>query len=234
MLEQYIVESELLNCARKVWVQFPNSQPASTHFIFLDGELYIDRVKAPGIVGDLQASGQMPPVASIFLSNVDAAARHADFTCNERFSQFLAAGLPRWIEQRVDGHDRRYFLIGLSLSGLSAAFTALRYPSIFSGVVCQSPSAWWNDERLSKSLPHIEKSGGRFWISVGDQELQQGVSHPPSNLFQKTSQLDSVRRLSRALESAGHKVCHTEFSGGHDPKCWATELPQALKWLLNV
>ena len=59
----------------------------------------------------------------------------------------------------------------------------------------------------------------------GDQE---NISHPPSGLFQRSSQLDSVRRLARKLYGCGAKCNSTEFSGGHDPACWAKELPNRL------
>jgi enterochelin esterase-like enzyme len=98
--------------------------------------------------------------------------------------------------------------------------------------LCQSPSAWWNDEWLAGSVT----TGGlvqRFWLSVGTRELQKGICHPPSGMWQNVAQLDSVRRLSAALEAAGHEVKLTEFAGGHDPACWAAGLPAALRWLMD-
>jgi enterochelin esterase family protein len=228
----YEVGRELLNAPRKAWVQPAICGEAADCLIFLDGELYIDRVKAPEIVHDLQTTGRLPPVASIYLSCLDTAARHTDFTCNENYSLFVATGFCRWIEQTV-GSYKRTFLCGLSLSGLSAAFTVLRHPNIFSGALCQSPSAWWNDQWLVSSLTRDGSQPGRFWISVGDEELQENVAHPPSGLFQKTCQLDSVRGLARALSGSGRQVRYNEFAGGHDPARWADELPQALAWLIQ-
>jgi enterochelin esterase family protein len=198
--------------------------------IFLDAELYIDRVKAPELLRALQTGNALPPVAAVYLSSPDPASRHVDFTCNEAFSSFLASELGGWIDQTVGSYER-FILCGLSLSGLSAAFTTLRYPGAFSGTLCQSPSAWWNDEWFSASLKPGVLHGNRFWISVGSQELQSGVSHPPSGLFQKTNQLDSVRRLAEKLTGLCQDVHYAEFSGGHDPACWAAELPHALSWL---
>jgi hypothetical protein len=110
------VTSKLLDSSRKVWIQPAVSGPASDCLIFLDGELYIDRVKAPGIVRDLQLAGQLPPVSSIYVSNLDAASRHADFTCNESYSSFLATDLCRWVEQNAGKYDRT-FLCGLRIRG---------------------------------------------------------------------------------------------------------------------
>ncbi|MFH1300039.1 MAG: alpha/beta hydrolase-fold protein [Planctomycetota bacterium] len=232
MTIQADITSKFLDAPRKVWVEPAITGPADDCLIFLDGELYANRVKAPEIIRDAQAAGILPPVTSVYVSSLDAAARHADFTCNENFSMFVATDLCHWIKRTVNQFDR-LFLCGLSLSALSAAFTTLKHQTTFSGTLCQSPSAWWNDEWLASSLTQGEKNTSRFWISVGNQELEEQVTHPPSGLFQKTNQLDSVRRLAQKLTAVGQDVHYAEFSGGHDSACWAEELPPALLWLLN-
>lgn len=233
MIAPLEVTSKLLALPRKVWVQPAVFGSAPDCLIFLDGELYLERVKAPAIIDDLQKAGRLPPVECVYLSNLDGAARHIDFTCNATYSFFLATDLLRWIEQALGSHER-IFLCGLSLSGLSAAFTASRHPGTFSGILSQSPSAWWNDEWLASSLAGCRMNPGRFWISVGNKEIQENISHPPSGLFQKSSQLESVRRLARNLKDCCTEVQLKEFSGGHDPACWANELPTALSWLLQA
>jgi enterochelin esterase-like enzyme len=232
MLAEFEISSDLLAAPRKVWVQEPVSQPASDCIVLLDGEMYRDRVGAPEIVRDLQETGDIPPLTCVYLSLVDTAARHADLACNESFSRFLATDLLRWIEGRVGHHDR-YFLGGLSLGGLAAAFTVLEHPGVFAGGFCQSPSAWWNDEWLAGLVATEDPPPQRFWLSVGTREVQKGISHPPSGMLQKVAQLDSVRRLAVALEAAGHEVRLAEFDGGHDPACWAAGLPEGLRWLMG-
>lgn len=152
----------------------------------------------------------------VYLPNVSAADRHASYTCNESFASFIALEMPRWIEHEIGEFDR-LFLCGLSLSGLQAVFTALRHPGIFAGVLAQSPSAWWQDEQLAKTLVPAEANRNRFWLSVGTQELRGGVSHPPTPLFQNASQHASVHRLTEAMYRAGHDVRLHEYEGGHDP-----------------
>jgi enterochelin esterase-like enzyme len=229
MLAEFEISSDLLPAPRKVWVQEPFSRHASDCLILLDGEMYRDRVKAPELIRGLQEDGRIPPLACVYLSLVDSASRHADLACNESFSRFLVTDLLDWIERTIDHHER-YFIAGLSLGGLAAAFTVLSHPGIFAGALCQSPSAWWNDEWLAGSVSGEDPQ--RFWISVGTQELQKGIAHPPSGMLQKICQLDSVRRLASALTDAGHDARLVEFHGGHDPTCWAAELPEALAWLM--
>jgi enterochelin esterase family protein len=189
-------------------------------------------VQAPTIVADLQKCGALPPLTSIYLSHLDIMTRATDCTCNHAFASFVATDLSRWIEQTV-GHFERFFLSGLSLSGLAATFAAIQHPTAFCGVLSQSPSAWWDDERLTNSLTPDKRSSSRVWISVGEQESDENVTHSPVGLFQKASQRDSVRRLAGKLEGLCREVHHQEFSGGHEMACWAEELPRALPWLIG-
>lgn len=216
---------------RKVWLQSAVSGHAKDCLVFLDGELYTQRVRAAEILRQAQEADQLHPLVSVFVSSISAVRRHTDFTCNESYASFVAE-LPEWIQQQAGTFDR-FFLCGLSLSGLQVVFTALRHAGIYAGVLSQSPSAWWQHEWLTASLGRDVASAGRFWISVGNQELQENVTHPPTGLFQRVCQLDSVRRLACKMSDAGHRVRYAEFEGGHDPMCWGGELPHALAWLLD-
>ena len=231
MLTEHRIASPRLSAPRAAWIDLPEAGATKDCLLFLDGELYLERVQALQRIGAAQAAGTLPALNSVFLSSVSAAHRQTEYTCHERFASFLAVDLPRWIEQAV-GRCERLFLCGLSLSGLQAVFTAVRFPDIFAGVLSQSPSAWWQNEWLTASLRSAEATAGRFWLSVGTEELQENVAHPPTPLLQTTSQLASVRRLARRLTDAGHSVHSHEYHGGHDPACWSAELPQSLHWLV--
>lgn len=217
---------------RKAWIHRSTTGEAKDCLLFLDGELFTERVKAPAILREAEATGALPPMTCVYLPNANAAGRHADYTCNAAFADFLAREMPPWIEREA-GRFERLFLCGLSLSSLQAVFTTLRHPGVFAGVLAQSPSAWWQQEWLAANIPAQPSRTQHFWLSVGTQELQTNVSHPPTPLVQTTSQLDSVRRLSTALTAAGHDIHLHEYDGGHDPACWAEQLREALAWLMK-
>jgi iron(III)-enterobactin esterase len=73
--------------------------------------------------------------------------------------------------------------------------------------------------------------GARFWLSVGTQEIETGVHHPPTRLFQRVSQIEGVERAARFFESLGGTVHHNLYSGGHAFSPWREELATALRWL---
>jgi enterochelin esterase family protein len=228
---EHSISSGFLNEPRRVWVHHDESGRAKDCVLWMDGEIYSGRVKAPALVAAAIASGALPALTCVYLPNDTQIGRHAAYTCTESFASFLALEMPRWIEREAGPFERLY-LCGLSLSGLQALFTALRFPGVFAGALAQSPSAWWNDERLASAQASFAPGPQRFWISVGTKELKEDLHHPPTALHQKTSQLASVRRLSRAMSEAGHDVHHHEFEGGHDPARWGGELTEALGWLM--
>ena len=225
------VHSKVIDGGRKVWeLPLASGAPGWTA-IFLDAELYIERVEVAGVLARLQAEGKIPSMRSIFVSNKDAKSRHIDYVCNPNYADFLSRDILGWMAARYPQMDpKRVILIGLSLSGLAAAHAAITRQGYYRTVICQSPSAWWNDEFIVQEVPRADDSASSFWISVGNLETEEDISHPPSGMLQKTNQIDACRRTSDALISNGHNVHYRVFEGGHDPECWAKDLELALAW----
>lgn len=171
---------------------------------------------------------------AVFVSSNDAVSRHADYVCSSAYATFLADAVVPWIvSHRTEGERDRIIVVGLSLSGLAAAHAALTFPDRFESAICQSPSLWWNAEQFRTGLAVARKSGPAFWISVGDQETTCGVSHPPTALFQASSQMAACERSNEALIEAGYSTHYRVFEGGHDPECWRNDLALALPWAVR-
>jgi enterochelin esterase family protein len=201
--------------------------------VFLDAELYLERVGAAQVVESVMAEGRIPSLKSIFVSSDSPAARHSDYVCDSDYSRFLTEELLPFVLLRDPDASVPVAIVGLSLSALAAAHAAL-ITRRFQAAICQSPSFWWNGEQLASSIPRAGSGATAFWVSVGDLETESGVSHPPSGLFQGTSQRDSCNRGSIALQAAGYSVSHRVFRGGHDPVCWRDDLALALPWATSA
>ena len=197
---------------------------------FPDGELYLDRVGAEKIVSKARKAGIPGDRRCVFVSYGTIADRHADFGCSPRYSRFLVNDLIPAIAKTRKAPDGGHILVGLSLSGLAAAFAAVRFPRVFPKAIIQSPSAWWNGEWLRHHLGKRSLKNSLFWLSVGAKETDTDVRHSPIGMHQLTSQLDSCRRLASALRKRHAEVRFSIFDGGHDMKYWARELPYALRW----
>jgi len=71
-----------------------------------------------------------------------------------------------------------------------------------------------------------------LWLSVGSEETATGVSHPPTGLFQRVSQIEGVKRAADRFEALGATVRYNMYSGGHAAAPWRAELAPALTWLV--
>lgn len=219
---------------RQVWLlEPPPGACPQQAAVFLDGEFYVNRMSTPETIGQMQARGELPAMPCVFVSHVDAAARHADLTCNADYAAFIAQEVMGWLRQRIPSlAEGGHLIAGPSLGGLAAAFIALTHPGVFSHCLSQSGSFWWENEWLTARLPELPRSHSRFWISVGERETQAGISHPPTGMRQDIPQIDGCARFAKALATQGHEVRYSVHAGAHALEPWTDELPTALRWLL--
>lgn len=232
-LHQLTISSTMSDCARTAWY-LPSVTSARRLCLFLDGEFYVHRMQAPALIRELESQELLPPMACLFVSHVDGAARHRDYTCSARFADYLVNDVLPWLRAQnatVAAHD--VLLGGTSLSGLQAAYTALSQPHLFPRVLCQSGSFWWNNEWLREHVQQLATLPAKFWISVGDQETATGVSHPPSGLLQEIDQITACENFATTVGERGCDTFYHRYQGGHDMPSWAEELPGALRWLLQ-
>jgi len=226
-LDETTISDSAGGYTRKVWRSAADPQARRPTCIFLDAELYLERVGALEVLSALQSAGRLSELNWVFVSHQDAAARHQDYTCNDAYARFIAEHL---LPAGAAGGN---YVCGLSLSGLASAHIALSYPRLFRGALCQSGSFWWAGERFIAIARELGPQLSRLWLSVGELETEEGVSHPPTGLRQELSQLKSVERAAQALAELGCTVRHRVFAGGHDPAQWQAELPEALAWLTS-
>jgi enterochelin esterase family protein len=233
-LEEHVLTSSSGDYTRQLWIlDMPNAAPHKFG-IFLDGEIYLQRMDAQTILTDLQATGAIPAITCVFVSHVDAHARHHDLVCNPSYASFIAEDLVNWLRDRNPSTPSQGHLIaGPSLGGLTAAHLALSYPQTFPFCLSHSGSFWWQDEWLKDHVDQFPASHGNFWISVGDKEVQTGIAHPPTGLYQETAQLPACERFAEALRQRGHRTHFSLHEGSHAAEPWKEELAPALTWLLG-
>jgi enterochelin esterase-like enzyme len=228
--ERHVITSTCGRYTRDVWLMRSRIDRAHRLSVFLDAELYLGDMNSVPVIQELLERGAVPPTTCVFVSHMSGAARHDDYTCNDRYGRFIAEDVVRWAKERNSQISRDDNLIcGVSLSGLAAMYAALRHPQVFSYALCQSASFWW----LENNEATLPATRGKFWLSVGDRETATNVSHPPTGLLQRVSQIEGVRSAAGRLEALGATVRYTMFSGGHAPGPWRDELAPALTWLIG-
>lgn len=226
------LKSRYLDNERLIWVRPPRDRSSANHIsIFLDGELYRDRVGANSVIDSLQ--GNIADSWFVFVSMESVEVRWLECPCYPPFARFVVNELLPWLstQHKQLRLVRNRTLIGLSYTGLAAAFVAKECPGIFQRVISQSGSFWWNDCWLSEQYRLSARVPTEFYLDVGTHELAENVRHR-DDVLQVLSQIEGVRRFRDALRLKGYSVRYVEFDGGHDFNAWRETLPAALRWAL--
>jgi iron(III)-enterobactin esterase len=126
-LEEHIISDPATGNSRLVrLLRGPADQPQRV-CLFLDGELYLHKMKVAPVLVDLLKRGALPPVTFAFIDHLNMKARERDYTCNDQFGSFINEKIVPWLQQQVSGLCPGHHLIGgLSLGGLASAWLALQ------------------------------------------------------------------------------------------------------------
>jgi predicted alpha/beta superfamily hydrolase len=112
---------------------------------------------------------------------------------------------------------------GSSLGGLVSMYLALRYSRVFGKLVAMSPSVWWRNRAILKTVAQIQRKPElRIWLDIGTKESQRA--------------LPDARALKTALVKKGWKLgedlCYSEVEGGHhDEVAWSQRVAPMLQFL---
>lgn len=226
------IRSTHLQNEPSIWLREPRS-PASTESltIFLDAEIYRDRVGAVSVIDTLV--DEIADSWFVFVSMQSVEARWIECPCHPPFAKFIVEELLPWLEARHPGMKtvRQRALVGLSYTGLAASFVAGEFPGVFQRVISQSGSYWWNDCWLTEQSKARAPVPTQFYLDVGNQEVHENVRHR-EDVLQVVSQIEGVQRFRDALLQTGHSVTYSHFEGDHDGQSWNKALPAALRWAL--
>ena len=141
------------------------------------------------------------------------------------FQGFIRRELLPAIRKRynVSRNPRYNAVVGFSLGGLAATYTAFTQPDLFGNVISQGGSLWWGPQYFSakdfvegqylntESLGLIQEIAEtptkaiRFYVDVGSWENASG--------------LIPNRTLHSVLKSKDYDVQYNEFLGGHQTLC---------------
>ena len=112
---------------------------------------------------------------------------------------------------------------GSSLGGLVTLYLGLRYPTVFSRLAVISPSVWWRNRAILKTVAALpEKPPLRIWLDMGTKEATRAVP--------------DVRALRDALIRKGWRLgedlAYLEAEGGeHTESAWAERVDPMLRFL---
>lgn len=220
---------------RSVWIRPPvDGQTARRLVVFLDAELYREKVEAIEVIAGLEADPAFPSALYVFVSYATLEARWIECPCHPPFARFVSDEFLPWLQRlhpEVATCAERV-LVGLSYTGLAAAYVALQAPGRFTHVIAQSGSFWSADGWLIEQYRLAPGPFPQFYLDVGTKEDQQDVQHK-EDLIQEMSQIEGVTRFRDVLIAKGVSPRYVMFEGGHDCAAWKRTLPGALRWALG-
>jgi predicted alpha/beta superfamily hydrolase len=112
---------------------------------------------------------------------------------------------------------------GSSLGGLVSLYLGLRYTWVFGKLAVMSPSVWWHDRAILRTVTQIRtKPELKIWLDIGTREGKQAVAN--------------VRCLKRELMNKGWKRGRdfgymVARGGEHSEWAWAQRVAPMLKFL---
>ncbi len=202
---------------RDVWLYQPPVDEAVPLVIVYDGKDYLRRAFITHIVDNLIAAKRIRPVALALVENAGRS-RFIEYNCGEA----ILAILDHWvIPLALDKLNLQkpggYGVLGASMGGLMALYTALRMPDIFGYAVSQSGGF----------LPFNGHATPLVNVLIDPMD-----SPPPLKLWLDVGTLEWLYPANQAmytwLSQRGWDATYLEYNAGHNYTAWRNALTQAL------
>jgi enterochelin esterase family protein len=198
--------------------QPPVDYPVPLLFVY-DGPDYLRRAKLNVIVDNLIAERRIRPFAMALVQN-GGAARTVEYSCSESAIGLLMDCVLPLAKENLNLEPVKnggYGVMGASLGGSMALFTALRLPQVFHKVLSQSggfiaPDYQYVVVDLVNCVPPPEID---IWMDAGRMDWL----------------LDGNRQMYALLKEKNYRVKYHEFSGGHNYTAWRDDIWHGLEAL---
>jgi enterochelin esterase-like enzyme len=193
----------------------PVKHPVPLLVVF-DGSDYLHRAKLNIIADNLLAEKRIRPFAMALVKN-GGATRSIEYACGESTLSLLMECVLPLAKDQLDLEpikDGRYGVMGASLGGLMALFTALRLPQVFRKVLSQSGSFMAPDYQsvVVDLVRYMPRPDIDIWMDAGRLEWL----------------LEGNRQMHALLKEKKFQVKYHEFSGGHNFTAWRNDIWRGL------
>jgi len=146
----------------------------------------------------------------------------------DRYAEMLAREIKPFIdhEYRTRKPAAQTGVGGSSLGALAALATGLAYPRVFGKMALMSPSVWWDDRAILRSVhAYSSRSRAKIWLDTGHCEGDN-----PAAIVEDARALRDALVATGWSEESNLKYVEDE-SGGHNEQAWAARFPAVLGYL---
>ncbi|HTX78725.1 MAG TPA: alpha/beta hydrolase-fold protein [Longilinea sp.] len=222
-----IVPQSLLDDApaRPVYLYQPSVKARVPLLVVWDGWDYFRRAALVTIIDNLIAQKRIQPVALALVQN-GGRARSIEYNCSESTLAFLHEQVLPLARRElnlinVSRHPGAFAVMGASMGGLMAMYTAVRLPHIFGYVLSQSGAFFPEDEQesLLKALLDLkDQLPLKIWMDVGRFDFL----------------LKENRSFHAFLNKRHYAHEYHEYAGGHNYPAWRDDAWQGLEYLFGA
>jgi enterochelin esterase-like enzyme len=219
----YTLEHSFIIAGKKrdLWLyQPPTDQPAPLLVVY-DGRDYLRRARITQIVDNLIAQGKIAPVALAMIENARQV-RYMEYNAGETMLALVTRFVLPLSQQHlklidIEQNPGAYGVVGASMGGLMALYTALRLPHLFGKAISQAGAFQLG---LLPDTPALVET------------LIRHLPPPPIKLWQDVGTYDWLVEMNRSIHALlvekGYDVTYREYSAGHNYTSWSNQLPEAL------
>jgi enterochelin esterase-like enzyme len=216
-------EHAVVGGKRTVYLYRPPVAGPYPLLVVLDGQDYLRRTRLARMVDNLIAHGRMRPLALAMVAN-GGQARVVEYAANDGTVSFLLNSVVPLARAHLDLVDLdaepgAYGVLGASMGGLCALYTALRAPAVFGHAVSQSGAfsagALGIEPVVFDLIRHMPLQPIKIWMDVGTYERL----------------LPANQRIHALLRERGYDVSYREYHGGHNYAVWRDEVWRGLEAL---
>ncbi|NDJ34359.1 MAG: esterase family protein [Chloroflexi bacterium] len=209
--------SLLIRGRRRIHLYQPPARGPVPLLVVFDGQDYLDRGRLLSTVENLMEAGRIRPVALALVEHAGAD-RFIEYAASESTAFFVVSKLLPFARRWLDITQGPQAILGTSMGGLQAAYTALRFPGEIDTVLCQSGAfrMFGHDFQVFPLLEHYPTLPLRFWLNVGHYDYADLMVCNP--------------RLRDMLQRRGYPVAYRQYPAGHNYTAWAAEIWHGLEW----
>jgi enterochelin esterase family protein len=197
-------------------------QPPVTHpvplLVIWDGYDFFRRGRLAVIVDNLIARKRISPIALAMPYN-GGTARMVEYACSDASVSFLQSAVLPAARSRMNLVDEEgaFGILGASMGGLMALYTAYRLPKVFGKAISFSGAFVVNqrEQVIFELIKHGPIQPIAAWLDVGQ--------------FDYVHLVDSNRRIHKLMQERGYPVVYREYPAGHSYPAWRDELWRGLE-----
>lgn len=204
----------LANGKRKVNYFIPPGEGPFPLLVIFDGQEYLRKGRIVQIIEALVKLGKVQPIAVALVENVYQN-RFVEYACNDGTVSFITRNVIPSANalmplMKTDEGKGVFGIMGASMGGLMALYTALRMPSIFGKVLCQAGA--------------FKMFGDDFSI----YEFVDGVIQKPVEIWMNVGRFDFLYeenlRMKELLSKKGYQAELLVNDGGHNYTTWRNSI----------